>query len=150
MLSVLIKEGKQLGGMTFSRITEESLIAKIPAKNIETIDILYKHDPSIIVPDETAKREFSIEEDQRILELYIQLGAKWSQIAKLIGGRTNIEIRNRFIQMRGRIDKARAPKKRKFSDSSSKIIDSQIKIDEIDVLNISELIEPAIVTNDIN
>ena len=80
----------------------------------------------------------------------MQLGAKWNHISKLLNWRTNIDIRNWLSHLINRIDKDRAPKKRKFSDSSSKIIDSQIKIDEIDVLNISELIEPAIVTNDIN
>jgi len=39
---------------------------------------------------------FTKEEDEKLVELYLKLGTKWKQIAELIPGRTESQVKNRF------------------------------------------------------
>ena len=150
LLSVLVKEGKQLGHMTFSRITEQSLQAKIPIKHIESVEIIHKYDPSIVISEDYTKREFTIEEDKRLLELYMIHGSKWSNIAKIMQQRTNTELRNRFIQLRGRIGKESGPKQKINSEIASEISDSQIEMEATGFENLPEPVAPDVFMFDMN
>ena len=49
-----------------------------------------KLDPKI------TKQQWSDEEDRKIIELYTQIGRKWSQISKHLPGRPQNKIKNRF------------------------------------------------------
>ena len=42
------------------------------------------------------KQDWTDEEDRKIIELYSQLGRKWSQISKQLPGRPENKIKNRF------------------------------------------------------
>jgi len=45
------------------------------------------------------KSTWSQEEDCRLMRAYISLGRKWSEIAKVLGGRTDTAVRNRWIKL---------------------------------------------------
>lgn len=47
-------------------------------------------DPSIV------KNKWSLDEDKKLMSLFLQFGKKWSLIAKHMPGRTDNTIKNRF------------------------------------------------------
>lgn len=67
--------------------------------------------------------EWTPEEDVQLCELYHGMGSKWAIMAKIIKGRTDNNIKNRFHHIRRRLDKdvARIVKSRKIDEVASLI-----------------------------
>ena len=53
---------------------------------------LYQLNPNI------KKNKWTVEEDVKVVKLYLKLGSKWTEISKQLPGRTDNNIKNRFNQ----------------------------------------------------
>ena len=49
------------------------------------------------------KKEFTLDDDLKLIKLYAEMGPKWKTIAKSFQGRTHISIRNRMKQLQRRM-----------------------------------------------
>ena len=98
LLIAVEKEGKQIGHIPFSKAPTTFNYAAY----YEPVNVISYHCPSINLDVERNKTPFTIEEDMLLLDLYKKLGPRWKQISKYFENRKNVDLRNRFIKLRGK------------------------------------------------
>ena len=98
LLLVSQQKGKQIGDL-IDKYKEDDIEFEEIADAIECIATQCKQIRDI---DDTPKLPFTLEEDQKLLKLYTQIGAKWTVIAKMFNGRKGSELRRRFVSIRGK------------------------------------------------
>jgi hypothetical protein len=77
----------------YERIAE--LKAQIPNRTAKQIRVRYR-----LYLDQSVKHdEFSFEEDDMLIQCVQKFGKKWSYIAKMIPGRTDVQLKFRFIKL---------------------------------------------------
>ena len=98
LLLVAKQKGKQIGDL-IDKYSEDDIEFEEMSDPIECIATQCKEIHDI---DDTPKVPFSLEEDQKLLELYTKIGPKWALIAKVFNGRKSFELRRRFVSIRGK------------------------------------------------
>lgn len=82
-------------------------------------------DPSV------QKKEWTIEEDQLLLQLYQQVGRMWSQLMKFFPGRTDVDLKNHWHKLQRHAKKIQPNTPIDVSELSMKMVDSNVNVNEV-------------------
>lgn len=99
ILLVANQQGRQIGTLLNSYDVEDIPFNKISEE--EKISIISKYSPQIEECFNENAKDFSIEEDKLLLYLFGEIGSKWKLMSEYFENRKPIDLRNRFIRIRG-------------------------------------------------
>lgn len=121
------QHGKQIGSLLNS--FKEENIGFEPIDDENLIEILIAQCPDINDVDDSPNRDFSIEDDQLLLKLYTEMGPRWTKMSAYFQNHSSINLRNRFISIRGRDSL-----KKRLGKNTNELIVSEFSIESLNEL----------------
>ena len=130
LLLLAKQEGKQIGPLLNSYNIQQLEDEYVRDEDIAQLVVVSRQDKNIRDILENPPEPFTLEEDMRILQLYQQVGARWKQIADIIGNKTSSAVRNRFLQIRGKDALKKKPSERPAPNYEQITCSSEITSDD--------------------